>query len=251
MTRSALFRFAFRTTIPVLLGYSTIGLAYGLLLATSGLPWWLAPLSSVVIYAGAAQFMSIPLLVGGAGVAEIAILTFLVNARHLVYGLSLIKPFGEAKRVRPYLVYALTDETYGLLTTVKAPEGASGAAFYGLVSALDQSYWVLGSLVGAVAGSLVPASWTAGMDFALTALFIVLLVEQIKSSPKAAPYLVALAASIIALAIAGPDRLLVIAIVLAMVGMLALKPLLDRGAKNGSGSASGAEREESHGEGRA
>ncbi len=235
MTRSALFRFAFKTTIPVLLGYSTIGLAYGLLLATSGLPWWLAPLSSVVIYAGAAQFMSIPLLVGGAGVAEIAILTFLVNARHLVYGLSLIKPFGEAKRVRPYLVYALTDETYGLLTTVEAPEGASKTAFYGLVSALDQSYWVLGSLVGALAGSLVPPSWTAGMDFALTALFIVLLVEQIKSSPKAAPYLVAIAASVIALAIGGPDRLLVFAIVLAMVGMLALKPLIDRRDEKGTG----------------
>jgi len=239
MTRSALVRFAFRTTIPVLLGYSTIGLAYGLLLATSGLPWWLAPLSSLVVYAGAAQFMAIPLLAGGAGIVEVAVLTFLVNARHLVYGLSLIKPFGEVRKARPYLIYALTDETYGLLTTVNPPEGASKARFFTLVSAFDQSYWVIGSLVGALAGSLVPASWTTGLDFALTALFIVLLVEQIRSVRRPAPYLVAIGASLVALLLAGPDRLLVVAIVLAMAGMLALKPLLRKATGGGSDAQAG------------
>ena len=234
MSSSSLLRFAFRTTIPVLLGYSTIGIAYGLLLATSGLPWWFAPLSSVVVYAGAAQFMSIPLLAAGTGVVEVAVLTFLINARHLVYGLSLIRPFGEAGKARPYLIYALTDETYGLLTTVRPPEGSSRGRFFALVSALDQSYWVIGSLVGALAGSLVPPSWTSGLDFALTALFIVLLVEQIRSSPKPAPYAVALASSLVALYLGGSDRFLIVAIVLAMAGMLGLR-LFTRGrpAKEG------------------
>jgi len=224
---------AFSATIPVLLGYSTIGIAYGLLLVTSGLPWWLAPLSSVVVFAGAAQFMSINLLVTGAGLVEIALLTLLINARHMVYGLSLLGPFGEARRWKPYLVYALTDETYGLLTTVKPPEGASRESFFALVSALDQSYWVLGSLVGALAGALIPAAWTEGLDFALTALFIVLLVEQGRSVRVAAPYLVALAASVIALLLFGPANLLVAAILIAIAGILVLKPLVERAAASG------------------
>jgi 4-azaleucine resistance transporter AzlC len=219
---------AFRATIPVLLGYSTIGIAFGLLLVTAGFPWWLAPAMSVVVYAGAAQFMSIGLLAAGTGILEIAILTFLINARHMVYGLSLLKPFGEAGRWKPYLVYALTDETYGLLTTVEPPEGSDRVSFYALVSALDQSYWVAGSLVGALAGSLIPPAWTAGLDFALTALFIVLLVEQTRSVADPAPYLVAIAASIAALLLAGPSNLLIVAILLAIGGMLALKPLVGR-----------------------
>lgn len=239
-----LFAYAFKATIPVLLGYVTIGIAYGLLLVTAGLPWWLAPLSSVVVYAGAAQFMAIALITSGRGVLEIALLTFLVNARHLVYGLSLLGPFGEAKRWKPYLVYALTDETYGLLTTVKPPpgipEGAEGAhgreRFYALVSGLDQSYWVLGSAVGAAAGALVPAGWTGGLDFALTALFIVLLVEQVRSVRIAAPYLVTLAAAAIALFVFGPANFLVSAILLATGGMLALRRGIEGGVE---GAAAG------------
>lgn len=227
MTRPALLRFAFATTVPVLLGYSTIGVAYGLLLSTSGLPWWLAPLSGLVVYAGAAQFMAIPLLAGGSGVLEIALLTFFVNARHLVYGLSLLGPFSGTGRAKPYLVYALTDETYGLLTTVAPPEGASKRDFYALVSALDQSYWVLGSLLGALAGRLIPASWTGGMDFALTALFIVLLVEQLKKSRAPLPYLLALLSALVAYLVAGPQRLLLAAILIAMGLLLLARPLLE------------------------
>ncbi|MEI6875323.1 MAG: AzlC family ABC transporter permease, partial [Spirochaetota bacterium] len=133
----------------------------------------------------------------------------------------------EARPFRPYLVYALTDETYGLLTPVAHPEGASKGAFFALVSALDQSYWVLGSLVGALAGALIPAEWTKGLDFALTALFIVLFVEQTRSVRTASPYLVALAACVIALLVVGPANLMVVAILLAILGILAMRPVIE------------------------
>jgi 4-azaleucine resistance transporter AzlC len=237
--RAGLLAQALRATLPVFLGYSTIGLAFGLLLVTSGLPWWLAPLMSVVIYAGAAQFMAIGLLVQGRGLLEMALLVFLVNARHMVYGLSLLGPFSEAGRWKPYLVYALTDETYGLLTTVEPPAGHSRADFYALVSALDQAYWVLGSLLGALAGSLMPAGWTEGLDFALTALFIVLLVEQARAMPRATPYLVGLGAAVLSFVLLGPSNFLVGAILFSIGGMILLRPLVEAGA-----GAGGAGREE-------
>jgi 4-azaleucine resistance transporter AzlC len=212
-------------TVPVLLGYLTIGLAFGLLLVRSGLPWWIAPLMSVIVYAGAAQYMALGLLGAGAGLAEIALLTLVINARHMVYGLSLLDRFKAAGRAKPYLVYSLTDETYGILTTVDAPEGSTEAErnrFYLAVSALDQSYWVAGTLVGAIVGGLIRVD-TRGLDFALTALFIVLLVEQMRSVRRAEPYLVAAAAAILAFIVVGPANLLVVAILLAIGGILLLR----------------------------
>jgi 4-azaleucine resistance transporter AzlC len=214
---------AFTASIPVLLGYSTIGIAFGLLVVKAGLPWYLSPVMSIVIYAGAAQFMAIALLAAGTDIAQMAILTLVINARHMVYGLSLLDRFALCRRWKGYLIYALTDETYGLLTTVSPPEGAKPESFYAAVSALDESYWVAGSLVGAVVGGLVPAEYTKGLDFALTALFVVLLVEQIRSIRRIEPYAVATAATVLAFVLFGPANLLVIAILLSIAGILAFR----------------------------
>jgi 4-azaleucine resistance transporter AzlC len=216
---------AFKASVPVLLGYVTIGLAFGILLVKSGQPWWLAPLMSVVVYAGAAQFMAVGLLASGTGIAQVALLTLLINARHMVYGLSLLDRYSACRRFKAYLVYALTDETYGILTTVRPPEGADEERFYALVSLLDQSYWVLGSLVGALVSSLARFD-SRGLDFALTALFIVLLVEQTKSVRKRAPYIVATVATGGALLLVGPANLLVAAILASIVGILPFRKAL-------------------------
>jgi 4-azaleucine resistance transporter AzlC len=216
---------AFAASLPVLLGYLTIGIAFGLLLVEAGFPWWLAPLMSVIVYAGAAQFMAIGLLASGTGVIEIAVLTLVINARHMVYGLSLLERFRGAGRRKPYLVYALTDETYGILTTVAPPEGSTEGerqAYYSAVSALDQSYWVAGSLAGALAGKLMTFD-TRGLDFALTALFVVLLVEQLRTVRRAEPYLVACVAAAAAFLVAGPANLLIVAILLSIGGLLLLR----------------------------
>jgi 4-azaleucine resistance transporter AzlC len=216
---------AFRASVPVLLGYIAIGLAFGLLLVKSGQPWWLAPIMSLVVYAGAAQFMAVGLLASGTSMAGIAVLTLVINARHMVYGLSLLDRFAACRRFKAYLVFALTDETYGILTTVVPPSGVDRESFYAAVSALDQSYWVLGSTMGALIGGVLPFD-TRGIDFALTALFIVLLVEQMRSVRKAAPYLVATAATGAALLLVGPTKLLIVAILASILGILPFRKAL-------------------------
>lgn len=216
---------AFSATVPVLLGYVTIGIAFGLLLVKSGQPWWMATLMSLLVYAGAAQFMAVGLLASGTGIAQIALLTLVINARHMVYGLSLLDRFGACRRFKAYLVFALTDETYGLLTTVEPPPGVDRESFYTLVSGLDQSYWLIGSTLGALVGGILPFE-SKGIEFALTALFIVLLVEQTRAVRRLAPYLVATAATGAALLALGPANLLVVAILASIVGILPFRKAL-------------------------
>jgi 4-azaleucine resistance transporter AzlC len=210
---------AFRASIPVLLGYTTLGLAFGLTLVAAGLPWWLSPVMAVFIFAGAAQFMAIGLMQSGAGLFEIALLTLLMNGRHAVYGLSLLGPFRDAGKWKPYLIFGLTDETYGLLTTVKPPANVDETKFFGAITALNQSYWVLGCTVGSIIGSALSLD-TTGLDFALTALFIVLLVEQIRAVRRFEPYLAAVFACIVALFVS-PRNFLLLSLALA-TGVLAL-----------------------------
>ena|SRR5208337_2907448 len=223
--RGSAFGPAFSASVPVLLGYTTIGIAFGLLLVKSGQPWWLAPLMSVVVFAGAAQFMAVGLLASGTGIAQVAILTLVINARHMVYGLSLLDRFGSCRRFKAYLVFALTDETYGILTTVEPPAGVDPESYYAAVSVLDQSYWVIGSTLGALVGGLLPFD-AKGIEFALTALFIVLLVEQTYAVKKAAPYVVATIASGAALLFVGPADFLIVAILASIFGILPFRKAL-------------------------
>jgi 4-azaleucine resistance transporter AzlC len=223
------FKAAFSASVPVLLGYITIGIAFGLLLVKSGQPWWLAPVMSVVVYAGAAQFMGVGLLASGMGIAQIALLTLVINARHMVYGLSLLDRYSASKRWKAYLIFALTDETYGILTTVEPPTDASSdrarESFYAAVSALDQLYWVIGSALGALVGGLLPFD-ARGIEFALTALFIVLLVEQMRAVRRAPPYIVATIATGGALLLVGPANFLVVAILASILGILPFRKAL-------------------------
>lgn len=180
--------YAFRTTLPVLFGYIALGIAFGLVLTDANYPWWLAPIMSVFIYAGAAQFVAVGLFAAGTPLTAILITEALVNIRHIVYGLSLITKYRGTGKWKPYLIFALTDETYSLLTTVDVPEGSTPTTFYGLVSLLDQSYWVTGSILGALIGNFIPFD-LAGVDFALTALFAVLTVEQLLKTKDIIPIL--------------------------------------------------------------
>lgn len=168
---------ALKVTLPVLLGYLTCGIAFGLVLVNAGYAWWLAPFMSVFMFAGAAQFAAIPLFAANTPLAVILVAEALLNVRHIVYGLPLINRFKECGKLKPYLIFALTDETFSLLTTVSVPEGVALPEFYGTIAVLDHLYWIAGSTIGALAGAFIPFDLT-GVDFALTALFTVLTVDQ-------------------------------------------------------------------------
>lgn len=171
------FKLALKTTIPVFLGYITCGIAFGLVLVNANYPWWLSPFMSIVIFAGAAQFAAIPLFLANTPLYIILLTELLLNIRHIVYGLPLISQFKACGKWRPYLIFALSDETFSLLTTTPVPEDVNLGSFFGAIALLDQCYWVMGSFIGAVAGTLIPFDMS-GVDFSLTALFAVLTIDQ-------------------------------------------------------------------------
>jgi 4-azaleucine resistance transporter AzlC len=215
---------AFEASVPVLLGYVTIGFGFGLLAVNAGYPAWFALAMSIFVFAGAAQYIGIGLFVAGASIPEIALITLVANIRHAVYGLSLIGTFAAQPRIRPYLIFALTDETYALISSVDEEKRKDGS-FLLLVSAFDQFYWVAGTALGALAGSLLPYR-IDGLGFALTAMFIVLGVEQALKLRKAFPFLIAAATTIGAKLLVG-DRL---TIVVGLAAAIALTiPLARRG----------------------
>jgi 4-azaleucine resistance transporter AzlC len=210
-----------------MLGYITLGTAFGLYLVTAGLAWWLAPLMSLVIYAGAAQFVAVGLFTSGAGLLEAAMVTALLNSRHAVYGLSLLEAYRDAGPYKPYLIFALTDETYGLLTTVPVPAGVDKKHYYFLLSFLNQLWWFSGTLLGAAAGQLLPFR-LEGLEFALTALFTVLVIEQLRACPSRLPFVIAAAAALPIFWLVPGTNALVIALLAGLAGLALLRARLPR-----------------------
>ena len=159
-------RAALTATAPVFFGYIFVGMAFGLLLQKAGYNALWAFGCSLTVYAGSMQFVLVELLTSWVGLAQTAVVTLAVQARHAFYGLSLIDKFKGLGKKKPYLIFALTDETYSLLCSVKTPEGCDRGKFYLLISALNQSYWIVGGVLGATIGELVPFNST-GIDFAM------------------------------------------------------------------------------------
>jgi len=219
--RSAL-RAAFPVTVPVLFGYIAIGMPFGLMLVKAGYPWFLAPIMSVLMYAGAGQYIAVGLFASGVPLGGMLVTMLAVNIRHIVYGLSLIEKFKEAGRWKPYLIFALTDETYALLTGVKVPANVKPGAFYGSIALLDHLYWVVGGLLGALAGQFIPFSFK-GVDFALTALFAVLLIDQIRASRDVVPAIIGAVCAVGALVFIGPGNMLIASLAFALAVLVIVR----------------------------
>lgn len=203
------------TTVPVMAGYLILGMAFGILLADKGYNVLWALLMSTTIYAGSMQFVAVDLLSSGAAFLSAALMTLLVNARHLVYGISMLTKYRDMGKAKPYLVFALTDETYALLCS-DPPEGVDRKWFYLLVSACDQVYWIVGSVLGTLIGSALTIN-TDGIDFAMTALFVVIFVEQWLTNRDHVPALLGLGLTLACLLIWGTERFLIPAMVLIVL----------------------------------
>lgn len=197
---------AFLDTIPVMTGYLFLGIGFGIILQQNGYGVLWAIAMSLFIYAGSMQYVGIGLLTGGASLAATALTTLMVNARHLFYGISMIDTYKGTGKRKPYLIFSLTDETYSLVSR-KIPEHVERTSYCFLVSLFDQCYWVLGSILGSLAGNL-PIDFT-GIDFALTALFVTIFVEQWMSTSHHLPALVGLGSAVVCLILFGADNFLI------------------------------------------
>lgn len=207
MKKNAL-RAAFLDTVPVMTGYVFLGFGFGILLHQSGYGVLWAGAMSLFIYAGSMQYMTVSLLTSGAGLLTAALTTLVVNARHLFYGISMVDAYKGAGRKKPYLIFALTDETYSLVSKNQVLEGMSRHSYCLLVSALDQAYWVAGSLLGSLAGSLLPFDFQ-GIEFVLTALFVTIFVEQWLSTENHAPAIIGVVSTTVCLLLFGSDVFLI------------------------------------------
>jgi 4-azaleucine resistance transporter AzlC len=199
--RKRLFFAAFKYSIPVLLGYVAIGIGFGLFLTGTGYPWWFAPFMSFWMFAGAGQFIAVGLFAAGSRLLEACLIQLVVNARHIAYGLSMLKRFQNTGPFKPYLIFSLTDENFALLSSLdenlnpgESEEDRRRFMFY--TAALNHFYWIAGTSIGGVAGSLIPFNME-GIGFALTALFVVLMIEQIKRVKKPGIFVVSAAAALL------------------------------------------------------
>ena len=214
--------FAWKQTIPVMLGYIFLGIAFGLLIQNAGYNTLWAFLISVVVYAGSMQFVLVTLLTSGAGLFSAALMTLFINGRHIFYGLSFVEKYKKMGKAYPYLVFSLTDETYSVLCGTKISEGMEEKKVYFWISFLDQCYWVAGSVIGALVGSYITFDST-GIDFSMTALFIVIVVEQWQETKSHFPVLLGAVCGILWLVVLGPDRFILPALCSCVVVLLLVR----------------------------
>ncbi len=221
---------AFPTTIPVLMGYISIGIAFGVLFQSKGYHAGWAALMSLCVYAGSMQFVAINFFTPGVGFLQMILMTLMVNARHVFYGLSMLKPFQGMGKKKPYMIFSLTDETYSLLCGAKVPEGVDKNRFFFSISLLDQLYWIAGSILGGVAGTLIPFN-TTGIDFAMTALFVVIFVEQWLAAERHLPALIGLAGAVSCLLLFRADNFILPAMLVIVAALLGGRRFIEKGEK--------------------
>lgn len=214
---------ALRVTIPVLWGYLAIGTTFGCMLYTqTGYRWPVAMVMSICMYAGSMQFLAVPLIARAAPLGEIAVLTFLVNARHMVYGLSMFDIFARCGKGEPYAIFALTDEVYALHAGTTPPADADPGAFTMAISVLCQCYWIFGGILGNLIASYIEFN-PKGIEFTLTALFLVILHSQWQQFRTKVPFALGAGAGVLAIVCVGTGNMLLVAVVATVCLLIALR----------------------------
>ncbi len=218
---------AFTASIPVLLGYVFVGIAFGLLMRNAGYSVWWAALMSVTVYAGSMQFVAINFFSGAFSITQIILMTLAVNIRHMFYGLSMIERFKGIGAKKPYMIFSLTDETYSLLCSAKVPEGSNPKTFIFLIALFNQLYWITGTVIGSLAGELITFN-TKGIDFAMTAMFIVTCTEQWLTYPSRIPAVIGVCAAVGCLLLFGADNFILPAMLVSVLFLMLLRTPISR-----------------------
>lgn len=227
----SIFKTVFIKTLPVMTGYIALGIGFGILLYSHGYGILWSVLMGALIYAGSMQYAAVNLITGGASLITTALTTLFVNARHLFYGISMLEKYKGTGEKKPYLIFALTDETYSLLCGDDYPEHIDKDKYQLFVSLFNHIYWIIGCAAGSLIGLAIPFN-TAGIDFCMTALFVTIFVEQWLSTKQHLPALTGLASSVVCLIIFGKDAFLIPSMLLITLLLVLFKGILTKGNKN-------------------
>lgn len=223
-------RYAFKASLPIFAGYLVLGIGFGVLLQSKGYAWWWALLMSVTIFSGSLQYVAVDLLSSGAGLIASAIVTLMVNIRYAFYSITMLEKYKNTGRAKPYLIFSLTDETYSLVVSPDLPDNIDENGYRLFLSLLDQSYWILGSVLGAIAGNIIPFN-TTGIDFAMTALFVVIFVQQWESTKNHISAITGIVATTLCLIIFGAENFLVPSVILICFALILERKWLEKDIK--------------------
>ena len=219
------FLYAFKRTIPIMAGFFPLGLAYGILMMKAGYNSLWTGLTSVTVLAGSLQFLMLDFFASGAPIGTIIIMALLLNSRHVFYGLSFIEKFKEYGPWKPFMIYSLSDESYSLLCSVKPQEGTNEKTVNILSSGFVVFYWTLFSMLGGLVGSWITFD-TTGIDFALTALFVVILLDQMRGAKSLLPAAIAAVSCVVCILIFGTANFILPSLAVTVAALLIFRSKL-------------------------
>lgn len=227
-----IFKYAIVQTTPIMLGYVFMGAAWGLMLQNAGFNAFWAFVIALTVYTGSGQFLMVSMLCPGYSLLSIFVMQLSINSRHMFYGLSFLERFRKMKKVYPYMIFSLTDETYSLLCYTKIPEELDQNRTTLVIALMDQSYWLIGCTLGALLGEFRLFDIT-GVDFAMTALFVVIFVEQWISYRNHIPVFVGFLCGIVSLILIGPDNFILPSLFVAVGVLLLAKNVVQKKSRDG------------------
>lgn len=227
MSKYAAIRYAFMKSLPVLFGYLFLGAAFGIMIVGAGYNALWAFFTSLFVYAGSGQFLLVELLSASASLPMVFLMSFLINSRHIFYGLSFVEKFRSFGVRKPYMIFSMTDETYSVLCSTEYPPHIDEVkcAFY--ISLFDHMYWIAGGVLGALLGQLIPFDFK-GIEFSMTALFVVIVIEQWRSSKKHLPALIGAISAVLCLVLIGADNFILPSLALTAAALMSLRKVLDK-----------------------
>ena len=224
---------AFPHTLPIFAGFCFLGMTYGVHMTSSGFPFWYPILTSLTVFAGSAEFVTVSLLLGAFHPLQALAVTLMLNARHLFYGISMLEKYKGTGWKKPYLIFGLCDESFSINCSAEIPADVDRSWFYFFVTLLDHSYWVLGATLGGMFGSILKFN-TEGLDFVMTAMFVVIFLEQWRKETNHTSSLLGLGLSALALLLFGPDGFLIPAMLAILLALTLLRRVLEarKGARS-------------------
>lgn len=226
------FIYSVKRTIPILIGFFPVGIAYGVLMNEAGYNAAWTGFTSLTVFAGSLQMLMISFFTSDVSVLTVAVAAALLNSRHIFYGISFIDKFNAFKPWKGFLIFALPDETYTLHCAYKPEKDTDEKYVYVFTALLVYFYWFVCSIAGSLVGSLITFD-TTGIDFAMTALFIVILLDRIKDADTLLPAYISIPVSVALLAVLGPDSFLLPSLIVTVLALILVRPRIESGSKEG------------------